>query len=263
MTRIPKHISRSASRATRRAFTLVELVVALGAALLLTVGVGIIFQNVSAIVSQGSAVAEIDQLARSIESQIREDFESMNAMNAEDTFLTIRNRLETDVYLREEDRLADLREGVDGTELSRVIRETRLDEIMFIGQSDQAGGFPSYELNPLNSFDSGGIRLANNLPTSPHARIYYGHGMRPVRIPRDIAPTSSFPRVPDGDFGSAAGDDNIYETGMVTVRRDRPGDGLDIERERRHADRQRRGAQPLRRRLAPRAPRAAAAPQRG
>jgi len=72
-------ISRPPARGVR-AFTLAEIVVAVGASVLLTVGVGQIFQSVGSIVSQGAAIAEVDQLARSIERQIRDDFDALNQM---------------------------------------------------------------------------------------------------------------------------------------------------------------------------------------
>jgi len=201
---------RSETRAVRgrAGFTLAELVVAVGTALLLTFGVGQVFQSVGDIVSQGTAIAEVDQYARSIERQIRDDFRALNNMDAGDTFVAIRNRIVTDVYLSRDDEEADLREGTAGTEFSRILRETRLDEIMFIAQSNEQG-FISYESSPGS----------NNIVRSGFARIYYGHGLRPVPEPRDLAPNTPFARIPDGDFGSPRDPSdplNIYGIGSVT-----------------------------------------------
>lgn len=203
-------------RSSSRGFTLAELVVAIGAALLLTFGVGQVFQSVGNIVSQGTAIAEVDQLARAIERQIRDDFDAMNSMRAEDTFLAIRNRIVTDVYLSREDMEADRREGTVGTSFSRIIPETRLDEIMFIAQSTE-DAFVSYEKDPNNLLTtSSGTVFVPGVVSSRYARIYYGHGLRPVPEPRDLEPNTPFVRVADGDFGAPRDDanrDNIFGVG--------------------------------------------------
>jgi len=196
---------------SRAGFTLAELVVAVGAALLLTLGVGQVFQSVGNIVSQGAAIAEVDQHARSIERQLRDDFQSLSNMQVDETFVAIRNRIVTDVYFSRDELEADVREQTVGTAFSRVIPETRLDEIMFIGQSNE-DAFISYERDPLS----------NNIVTSRFARIYYGHGLRPVPEPQDLAPNTPFVRIPDGDFGSPrdSGDtENIYGVGTATYLR--------------------------------------------
>ncbi len=204
------------SRRSRAGFTLAELVVALGAALLLTVGVGQIFRSVGSIVSSGSAIAEVDQLARAIERQLRDDFASLNNMAEDETFMAIRNRVITDVYLSREDLEADQRDpAVIGTVFSRVLPETRLDELMFIGRSRERG-FLSYELNPPIG-PTGPIAglFTGDTVDSSEARIYYGHGLRPVPIPVDIAPNTTFGRIPDGTFGDEADDPNIFEIGVI------------------------------------------------
>ena len=97
-----KTISRSAAR-RRPAFTLAELLVAVAVVVLLSIGIGQLFGNVSRLVSTGSAVAEVDALARALEKQIRDDFDRMNRLPTEDTLLAIRSRLVRDVYLTAED----------------------------------------------------------------------------------------------------------------------------------------------------------------
>ncbi|HVZ94875.1 MAG TPA: prepilin-type N-terminal cleavage/methylation domain-containing protein, partial [Phycisphaerales bacterium] len=81
-----------AGRATRRGFTLTELIVAIGATALLMIGIAQVFASVSRVVGSGSAVAELDQLARAVERQLREDFSSLSQMRADETFMAIRSR---------------------------------------------------------------------------------------------------------------------------------------------------------------------------
>jgi len=203
-------------------FTLTELLVAIAATALLTAGIGRIFTSVSSLITVGTAVSEIDQIARALEKQLRDDFEAFNRMQPEDTILAIRMREIGDInrdgilqasegeiplYLTIEDRDADRRDIGNGVfaepyaEGSRAVTR-RLDEIMFIG-ANLSTGYASYE---IDTDHDGDIALATT------ARIYYGHGLRPLPDPTwppfDIsnplsprAPLRSF--LPDGDFGSS------------------------------------------------------------
>ena len=203
------------------AFTLVELLVSIGAIVLLTAGVGRIFTSVSSLVSVGSAVSEVDQMARALERRLREDFDAFNRMRSEETFLAIRMRAvgdidhngvlepaagEIPVYLNLDDRNADRRDIEDGlidgpyAQGSRAVTR-RVDELMFIGFNG-ADFYPSNQIDPTSI---GGDRVAT------HARIYYGHGLRPIPDPEwpPLNPGTG-PRAPtrwyyiDGDFGTSA-----------------------------------------------------------
>ncbi|HBS29393.1 MAG TPA: hypothetical protein DEB06_08080 [Phycisphaerales bacterium] len=186
-----------------RAFSLVEMIVAVAAVALLTVGVGQLFQSVTAFTGAGSGLAEVDQMGRAIQAQLRTDFEALNRLRQEEAFVAIRNRRQR-VYLHPEDRDADLRAGrVAADPKSRAVWR-RLDEIMFFG----FGEFTSAQL-PSNP-------VAQPVRAQV-ARIYYGHGLRPSPD-RDFDPEnppsdSNVPRrrwIPDGDFGQAPGETNRF-----------------------------------------------------
>lgn len=245
-----------------RGFTLTELIVAIGATLLLVVGIGQIYTSVNRLVTTGAAVAEIDQLARSIEQQMREDFASLKNLRAEDTFLAIRSRKIGDVnnngmldrderaiYVTREDREADARAGIapyerDGDDNPRGRAVTRrLDEIMFLSAAGSGGEFLSRQ-TPPSAADPPTRALA--------ARIYYGHGLRPApdtdspyyteresvtADPRERNPNRPLaPRrrwIPDGDFGQRTGESNEtwgrfwnFNGGRVTGRNEYAGDWM-------------------------------------
>ncbi len=206
----------------RRAFTLTELLVAIAALALLTTGIGKIFSSISSLVAIGSAESEINQVARALERQLRDDFESFNRMRPEETFLAIRMREignldhndnlntgqgEIALYLNADDRDADRSDLSNALitspyeEGSRAVTR-RVDEIMFIGFNG-ANGYTSYQLDPSTTAGDS---------TAQYARIYYGHGLRtvpdegwPPADPFDTnapsVPTRWF--IPDGDFGSS------------------------------------------------------------
>lgn len=232
-------ISRTATN--RRAFTLTELVVAVGVVAILTVAIGQIFRSISGLTRAGIAVAEVDQIARAVERQLRDDFEALARTPSSETFIAIRMREVGDVnrngalepteiplYLTRADFEADRREGVapysDG---SRAIT-TRLDEIMFLARSPRAS-YPSFQRDAIG----------RTAAAADAARIYYGHALRPrpdpTWPPEDYNPTNpqtwSFPvrqLYPDGDFGQGpyfinADDDTYTQQFDTTVIDGGPG----------------------------------------
>ncbi len=214
--------------ARQRSFTLVELMVAIGIVSFLILGIGQVFRSVGNLVSLGTAVAEVDQMARSIERQLRDDFAALSAMRTEDTFIAIRmrelgdanhnstldaNSNETAVYLTQKDRELDQLDIVAGVitgpyaQGSRAVT-IRLDEIAFLAQPIVGGNYTSFEP------DRNGVMEAS----ADTALIYYGHALRPAPDP-NWPPDATAPdppripqrmNVPDGDFGQRAGDDNRY-----------------------------------------------------
>ena len=156
-----------------RGFTLAELLVAVAAVLLLTIGIGQLFGNVGKLVSTGAAVAEVDQLARAIEKQMRDDFAAMSAMKTDETFLAIRSRTigdrnrngvydpgptdgEAALHLTLADLEADEREGLqadpyadvngDGVQDGRGVT-VRVDEVLFLAFGGEQNAFISAQEN--------------------------------------------------------------------------------------------------------------------
>lgn len=214
--------------ARARGFTLTELLVAVAAVGLLTVGIGQIFRSVSRLTGGGQAVAEVDAFARAIESQLRADFDAFSRLPPEETFLVIRMREEGDInrdgdllndagekalYLSPEDRDFDREAGVGaygtvtlGATQTRSRAVTRrLDDMAFIGlaPADQ----PYRSAQTVQSPD-----LASSTPTARQARLYWGHALRPRTDPNpqqnpqtgQIVPARQY--IPDGTFGDRAGD---------------------------------------------------------
>ena len=203
-------------------FTLPELLVAIAAIALLSAGVGRIFTSVSSLIAVGTAVAEVDQVARTLEKQLRDDIEAFNSIPSGETFFAIRWREvgdldrngmlepadgEVPIYLTADDRDAD-RLAITSGEILGVYAEgskamtRRVDEIMFLAFNG-AKGYSSYQVTTENT-------AADAL--SQYARIYYGHGLAPRPDPNwppedhanpllPVAPERQF--IPDGDFGSS------------------------------------------------------------
>lgn len=208
-----------------RGFTLTELIVAVGAVALLTLGIGQIFSSVGRLVGSGAAIAETDQFARAIGSQMRKDFDGFAQLRPDETFMAIRCRRVGDlngdgsatgseraVYLTPEDRQADIRDGILPYAAGSRAITTRLDDIVFLAFS---GGDNSY---------STAQRVTNSTtPATQVARIHYGHSLRPApdRVffydPNFAGRnTSNTPRrlwFADGDFGSRPSDNNRFNTG--------------------------------------------------
>jgi prepilin-type N-terminal cleavage/methylation domain-containing protein len=71
---------------TRRGFTLLEILVALGAVVVVAVGLASIFRSVGETVSAGRRLSRINQVSKLLEQQLRSDFGRMTR----DGFLAIR-----------------------------------------------------------------------------------------------------------------------------------------------------------------------------
>ena len=89
----PTGLSSLAGRA--RAFTLVEMVVAIGAVGLVAVGLAAIFNSVGKTVSGGRRVSQLNTYSSLIESQMRRDFQNMSR----DGFLVIRQQWHERIHL--------------------------------------------------------------------------------------------------------------------------------------------------------------------
>ena len=176
-----------------RAFTLAELLVAVSVVIVLSLAIGQVFSAVGKLVGAGAAVSEVDQLARGIERQMRDDFEAFGRFRTDETFFAIRSRTlgdannngivevgngEISLYLTQNDKDTDLRSGVanayqrdptTGNQIGKGVT-ARLDEMVFLARAPGKGKFAS--------FQQGGAEGEPVLADT--ARIYYGHGLLPA-----------------------------------------------------------------------------------
>lgn len=141
-----------------RGFTLLELVVAIGVAVLMAVAMAGIFDAVGRTVNGGRRLSDLSVYASLLEQTMRRDFESMSR----DGFMVIRN---------EESWVPGGTAGEWRPKLVKMSAEDRtagrirrLDEIMFFSK----GQFTT-QRDPVDP-----SRIAG----SNSARIYYGHGRR-------------------------------------------------------------------------------------
>ncbi len=154
------------ARAARRAFTLIEILIAVGAVALVSIGLAAIFDSVGKTVASGRRFSVMTQYAAQVENQLRRDIASM----APNSFLVVRQqRIDG----------ATLAQGVSGAQSFRA------DEMLFFAEGDFASARP-----PVGAAEA---------PRSRAARIYYGQG---VRLSRAGNPPEYF--TPDVDFAGAS-----------------------------------------------------------
>ncbi len=113
----------------RRAFTIVELLVAIAIVAIIATGLSVIFGSVGDAVSEGRRVSEINRAAARIEQQIREDLSRLSR----DGFLVIANRYAAD----EQGTVFSTDTTNNGVRLSpqdRTGRARRVDELMFFAR---------------------------------------------------------------------------------------------------------------------------------
>lgn len=181
------------SRAGRadRAFTLVEMLVAVGAVALVSVGLAAVFQTVGRTVTTGKRVSALTQQAAVLESQMREDFKNMSR----EGILVIRHQY-------------TLRSQNNGKELVSVARfpgdpvparPRRIDEIMFFANGE-------YQTSREDLIPGRAAR-------SRAARIYYGHGQKATpRTPDQEANFQVDVKYNNPTFGDLLNDqDNISD----------------------------------------------------
>lgn len=140
----------------RGGFTLAELLVAVGAVAIISVGLAAVFQTVGRTVTTGKRLSNLTQQAAVLETQMREDFERLTR----DGFLVIRHQF----ALRENGTVA-----IPNTQVRRFAgdpdpRPRRIDELLFFARGEYRSA--REELVPGRSAEA------------TEARIYYGHGQR-------------------------------------------------------------------------------------
>ncbi|MBL0871279.1 MAG: prepilin-type N-terminal cleavage/methylation domain-containing protein [Phycisphaerales bacterium] len=138
------------TRASVRAgFTLVEMLIAVAAVALLTVGIVQIFRVTTKTVATGRRVSNVLTYANLLERQLRDDISKMSRRG----FLVIRNELADGTGA-----------GVRRFQGDTVVRARRVDELQFFAE----GRFVSAR-NPVNP---------SLVATAPAARIWWGHGLK-------------------------------------------------------------------------------------
>ncbi|MFG0284670.1 MAG: type II secretion system protein J [Phycisphaerales bacterium JB039] len=173
--------ARNLRRAARRAFTLVELLVAIGAIALIAVGLASVFGSVGDTVTTGRSVSAFTAYASAIERQLREDIAQMSR----EGFLLIVNQ--------EAEGGADI--GLFPGQPPPQRRPRRIDELLFFREGPFTSG-----REPVGA---GYVARGNG------AMIYYGHGARqPVN--EDVRSAYVFPAANDdnsraGRLGDDAG----------------------------------------------------------
>lgn len=113
---------------TVKAFTLVEMLVAVGAVALVSVGLAAVFQTVGRTVTTGKRISALTQQAAVLESQMRQDFKNMTR----DGFLVIRHQF----------TMRGTNNGPTLTQTTRFVgdplpaRPRRIDEILFFANGE-------------------------------------------------------------------------------------------------------------------------------
>jgi prepilin-type N-terminal cleavage/methylation domain-containing protein len=151
------------SIARRRAFTLIEVLVAIGAIAVISVGLAAIFDSIGKTVSGGRRASVLNTYSQLVERQLSADFAKMSR----DGFMVIRQQY-VDVDADNKINIT-ASPNPDAVELYRdqptaERRPRRIDELMFF----QKGNFQSARRSLVP-----GVRA-----TSQEARIYYGHMQR-------------------------------------------------------------------------------------
>jgi hypothetical protein len=146
-----RDLSERAGTPARRGFTLVEVVISIGAVALVTVGLAAIFRTIGETVTQGQKVSALTQTAALLEQQMRRDFASMTR----DGFLVVRNQYAGPAG----NNAVNIQVGINRDDPNPRFR--RVDEIMFFTKGE-------YETAraPVNP---------SIVARGDTAQVYYGH----------------------------------------------------------------------------------------
>lgn len=167
---------RASRAAIRRAFTLIELMVAVGAVALIAVGLAAVFGSISDTVTAGRSVSGFTAYAAMVERQLRDDIGHMSR----DGFLLIVNQKAEegeDVAL-----YAGQVRSRSGPPLPHQQRPRRIDEMVFFREGEFTSG-----REPLG---------AGYTAEAGSAMIYYGHGARQP-VDEQVNSVYIFPRADD------------------------------------------------------------------
>ncbi len=171
----------------RRAFTLTELIVAIGVTVMLVLGIGKIFSMTKDTISIGEATASLNQYSRTIERLIRDDLGHITT----DGFLVIRNeRLGKSTTIPERQSSKNNREVFLNIDDHKLYIEDEIENPVDIGirRMDQlvffaTGDYTSYQFGDAygDGLQSGQGVISRN-DTSTTARLWYGHSLRAINM---------------------------------------------------------------------------------
>ncbi len=151
--------ARSLPLAARtRAFTLLEMLIAVGAVALIAVGLARVFSAAGQTVRVGTKVSRLNESAALIERQIREDIAGMSRGG----FLVIVNE-RADEYHNPDHTNNGLPIALSADAPVETTRPRRIDQLLFFAD----GSFVSKRQGAS----------ADAIATASQARIYYGHGL--------------------------------------------------------------------------------------
>lgn len=180
---------RTGPHIQRRAFTVVELLVAIAVVAIIAVGLSTIFGSVGDAVTDGRRASEINRAAARMEQQIRDDLSRLTR----DGFLVIANRYASDEQGNVFENIAGNpnQRGVQLSPRQREGRSRRADEIMFFARGD---------------FQTKRPALAPGMvATAGEAAVYFGIGQkRPIDFSNADNPTNFF-------FNPAPSDANLRQ----------------------------------------------------
>jgi hypothetical protein len=146
-----------------RAFTVIELLVAIGAVVIVSVGLAAIFDAVGKTVQGGRRLSVLSQYAIMVENEMRRDLAALDP----DSFIVIRQQ---SVDMDGDGTISPVINGADGVKLYRGqtggLRPRRIDEMVFFCRGDFASVRPSLS--------------SDRVAQSREARVYYGQGQRMV-----------------------------------------------------------------------------------
>ncbi len=168
-----------AAGGNRAGFTLMEMLVAIGAVAILTVGIASVFSAIGKTVSGGRRISQLTAQSAQIESVMRQDFARMTR----DGFLMIRQQNTNTGG----PRAAEKKIALNPADSSP--RTRRIDEILFFAKGD----FTSTREPVHPAYEARG----------DSARIYYGHGTRQLETGNPKPPALTDFNTVGGKLGQA------------------------------------------------------------
>ena len=199
---------RTGQHNPRRAFTVVELLVAIAIVAIIATGLSVIFGSIGDAVTDGRRASEINRAAARIEQQIRDDLSRLTR----DGFLVVANRYAANEQgnVFSADSGSSNLPGVRLSPQDRTGRARRADEMMFFARGQFQTKRP-----PL---------APGMVATAGEAAVYFGIGQkRPIDFSNADSPTNFFfnPGPTDANLRQPLGTPNNFRP--LLGRPEQPG----------------------------------------